>query len=445
MIVYLLTLCGAVTLSAWPDHDTPEEIISKARTIVSLNATGPVEIQANLRIASPTGEMKGTYILDWAAPDRFRREIHLPGYDEISVVNGSVMYRKRNTNFTPLAAFRVEELMDPATDMTQLQRDSAHPAEQLLANLELLSGNPAASFGPTILKYPAGAINCVQIPSVSYELLCTDRKHGWPISIAGRKTADDETIRYANYRKVGFGFLPFDRLYFVDGRFFISAEVTSAQSIKTVSPETFAVPSGAEQLDWCADQTPAQLVPLTGPLPVDPQSFQNSEIVDAFVNADGTPRRLEIIGTGGPAADAALQEIANLIRFVPAACGNHPVSSELPVVIGGLDIATAAFQGETRIQSAGKGGYTKPDCLKCWSPSYSDEAFYEKIQGTIILSTLITTAGQANDIYVLKGLGHGLDQQAREAVRHWQFKSALGPDGKPAAVRMLIEVDFHLY
>jgi TonB family protein len=63
----------------------------------------------------------------------------------------------------------------------------------------------------------------------------------------------------------------------------------------------------------------------------------------------------------------------------------------------------------------------------------------------VVLLAIITPDGRATDIHVSKGLGLGLDQKAIDAVRNWRFKPALGPDGKPASVRVPIEVDFHLY
>jgi TonB family protein len=58
---------------------------------------------------------------------------------------------------------------------------------------------------------------------------------------------------------------------------------------------------------------------------------------------------------------------------------------------------------------------------------------------------VIQADGRATDIHVSQGLGLGLDEKAIEAVRAWRFKPALGPDGRPAAVRMPIEVTFRLY
>lgn len=93
----------------------------------------------------------------------------------------------------------------------------------------------------------------------------------------------------------------------------------------------------------------------------------------------------------------------------------------------------------------GTHGYGMPACLFCPRADFSDEAVKAKYQGIVVLSIVVTPEGRATQIHVAKGLGLGLDQKAQEAVRNWRFKPALGPDGKPASVRIDIEVDFHLY
>jgi TonB family protein len=97
------------------------------------------------------------------------------------------------------------------------------------------------------------------------------------------------------------------------------------------------------------------------------------------------------------------------------------------------------------IFNAGTNGYGVPACLYCPTAQFSDEAVKAKFQGTVLLVAIITAEGHATDIHVAKGLGLGLDEKAIEAVRTWRFRPALGPNGKPAAVRQTIEVTFHLY
>jgi hypothetical protein len=53
--------------------------------------------------------------------------------------------------------------------------------------------------------------------------------------------------------------------------------------------------------------------------------------------------------------------------------------------------------------------------------------------------------GQADDIVVKKPLPEGLTEKAIAAVKSWKFSPALGPDGKPAAVRQVIAVTFPIY
>jgi len=97
------------------------------------------------------------------------------------------------------------------------------------------------------------------------------------------------------------------------------------------------------------------------------------------------------------------------------------------------------------VPEAGKNGYTRPVCLHCPIPRYTDPAFSMREQGTVILDAIIAPDGKAHAVTILRGLSCGMNLQALHDVKSWTFKPANGPDGKPAAVHMLLEMDFHLY
>jgi TonB family protein len=106
----------------------------------------------------------------------------------------------------------------------------------------------------------------------------------------------------------------------------------------------------------------------------------------------------------------------------------------------------SAAQKADDTPTAGSKGYTLPKCSYCPTPEYSEPARALKIQGAVRLNVVVGADGRVHNIVVTRGLGYGLDQKALETVRNkWTFVPASGPDGKPAAVRMLIEVNFHLY
>lgn len=98
-----------------------------------------------------------------------------------------------------------------------------------------------------------------------------------------------------------------------------------------------------------------------------------------------------------------------------------------------------------KVYNEGTNGYGFATCMYCPNPQFSVDAMKAKIQGTVLLSAIITADGRATNIRVVRGIGYGLDENAIEAVRHWRFKAALGPDRKPAHVTAPIEVIFHIY
>lgn len=76
-------------------------------------------------------------------------------------------------------------------------------------------------------------------------------------------------------------------------------------------------------------------------------------------------------------------------------------------------------------------------------PLYSDEARNRKIEGVVTLDVVIDAAGRASVTRVVRGLGFGLDDNARLAVRHWQFAPAR-QHGVPIESIATIDVTFSL-
>lgn len=96
------------------------------------------------------------------------------------------------------------------------------------------------------------------------------------------------------------------------------------------------------------------------------------------------------------------------------------------------------------VARAGVNGVTSPRCAYCPNPSYSEEARAAKLQGSVILRVVVSATGQVANAVVVRGPGHGLDQKALEAVQGWRFTPAAGPDGKPVACMVNIEVVFRI-
>ena len=84
-----------------------------------------------------------------------------------------------------------------------------------------------------------------------------------------------------------------------------------------------------------------------------------------------------------------------------------------------------------------------PRVLKSPDPVYTIDARNAKIQGTVILVTIVNLKGVAEQIRVQRSLDPGLDESAVQAVRLWKFAPAT-KDGQPVAVMINVQVNFRL-
>lgn len=88
-------------------------------------------------------------------------------------------------------------------------------------------------------------------------------------------------------------------------------------------------------------------------------------------------------------------------------------------------------------------GVTKPVKVYEPPPRYSEIARKARIQGIVILQSVIDEQGNVRDVKVLRGLPMGLTEAAVEAVQQWRFEPAT-LRGRPVAVYYNLTVSFTL-
>jgi TonB family protein len=77
-------------------------------------------------------------------------------------------------------------------------------------------------------------------------------------------------------------------------------------------------------------------------------------------------------------------------------------------------------------------------------PAYTDEAKQLKIQGAVVLRVTFYANGQIQVIGVLRGLGHGLDEEAKRAVQQGKVIRPATVNGKPMDSTTNITITFQL-
>jgi len=106
-----------------------------------------------------------------------------------------------------------------------------------------------------------------------------------------------------------------------------------------------------------------------------------------------------------------------------------------------LLLPLAAYQNE--VYKSGEPGLTMPSVASRVEPVYTQEAKDAKIQGTVAVGLEVNAEGKAQNMYIIRSLDKGLDENAMAAIRQWTFKPG-EKDGKAVTVAATIEVNFRL-
>jgi TonB family protein len=202
---------------------------------------------------------------------------------------------------------------------------------------------------------------------------------------------------------------------------------------------------------------------------------QGSVIMHAIISKTGTIEDLTVIGGPKLLQKAAIDAVQRwtyrpyILNCEPAEVetsitvnftfgGAKPVPPSLPEVLhqsSEIDmlhdsplpvVQSALAESDDAGGSVKKigGGVSAPVLVKQVEPQFSPEAKQRKLQGVVLVSIIVDEHGRPQNVHVTRGVGHGLDENAVEAVQQYRFKPAM-EDGKPVAVFLNVVVNFEIF
>jgi periplasmic protein TonB len=86
-------------------------------------------------------------------------------------------------------------------------------------------------------------------------------------------------------------------------------------------------------------------------------------------------------------------------------------------------------------------GVTPPRIIKQVNPHYPNDRGVRAV-GSVIIGLIVSSKGIPKEPHIVKSLDKDLDQSALDAVKEWRFAPAQ-KDGKPIAVRISLQIQFH--
>jgi TonB family protein len=135
------------------------------------------------------------------------------------------------------------------------------------------------------------------------------------------------------------------------------------------------------------------------------------------------------------------QRIAMAVVAACALLGGAATAAALSFDVTPQD--SAAAPGHEKVYKIG-GDVTPPVLVHSVDAEFTKKAKDAKYQGVSVVSLVVDSHGMPRHVHTIRKLGMGLDEKAIEAVRQYKFKPST-LHGKPVAVQITIEVNFHLY
>ncbi len=142
----------------------------------------------------------------------------------------------------------------------------------------------------------------------------------------------------------------------------------------------------------------------------------------------------------------AVQTLNNCLETCPKDKSLKTVSERKETVKAFYDFFKKQSLGSTGQNSAIADNQSKSTFKIITKPraSYTDSARQAGVQGTITIAAVFTSDAKISHVVVLKGLGHGLNEQALKATRSITFEPER-ENGKPISIVKMLQYSFTIY
>jgi TonB family protein len=189
------------------------------------------------------------------------------------------------------------------------------------------------------------------------------------------------------------------------------------------------------------------------------KSQQGQIVLRATIATDGTVKDVSIVA-GEPSLADLVAAAVRKWRYVPAMRAGQFIESAKEISIAyrvggdlsspGEPVSTVARAPKEDLMAEvasgnlyhGKqNGTVPPKALQAPDPDYPEAARIDKFQGTLLLGVVVGTDGKPRDIWVVRPLGHGIDEKAIDAVKTWTFAPATR-NGNAVSALINVEVSF---
>jgi TonB family protein len=176
---------------------------------------------------------------------------------------------------------------------------------------------------------------------------------------------------------------------------------------------------------------------------------QGSVVLRAVISKTGTIEDLKVVSGPKELTESAIDAVKRW-KYLPYLLNSQPVEVDTTITVNYMLEGSAEIKTPENVDASGEqpkkagGAISAPVLLYAPEPEFSAQAREDKVSGNVKLSLWVDEKGRPSHVHVVKGVGHGLDEKAIEAVQAYKFKPAM-EHGKPVLVSLNVEVNFQFF
>lgn len=191
--------------------------------------------------------------------------------------------------------------------------------------------------------------------------------------------------------------------------------------------------------------------------------IQGAVVLHAVIGKDGTIRSLKLVSGPDELLEKAAWTAVSQWIYKPFLLNGNPVDVETTITVN-FSLGNSAGQQpptppptpqadaeETHPLGGGDGvaynggGSVRPPVLAYAPPAeYPADARKAKLAGNVLVSLIVDSAGEPQNVRVVRGLGNELDEKAVEAVQRYRFHPAT-QNGEPVPANLKVQVNFQIF
>lgn len=283
------------------------ELLNAARLADARLIEQGFKIRAVIKLEQgKAAEAKGTYVLVWASPTRWREEFSFSDFHQVRVGAPGGVWEEREPHFLSL---RMWQLMQALSFYGRFEL----PKEESPGKIKRS-------------KKKGSGLRCIEISRNSYPQSEFCFHEDVAQLFSEHYLPSDRTYEFADYRTIRTKFFPGHITVFEGKTLAADFSVSDVEETESVPTTFFEQPAKAEWRPWCAS-------PEAGGDPITPiysrlVQQKGTSTLYGTIGTDGQWHRVHVLESGGASHDAKVLEALQKERWRPISCNAVPILAE---------------------------------------------------------------------------------------------------------------------